>query len=161
MNIQKLQKMLTVGFVLLVILKYVFNQNIHEKYLFFIASSLAIIATNIVSKPELMTLPGINNLTIPGDLTVNGKVTVKGVTKCENDLEVKKGKKFICRGLSYFEHQTRPGNYSHMNWTNGNIYLRGNVNIDGGKSDVRDSATPLGRVLNVKDVVVKGTIQKA
>ena len=65
--------------------------------------------------------------------------------------------------MSQFHTQgtSRTGNYSHMNWTNGNIYLRGNVNIDGGKSDVRDSATPLGRVLNVKDVVVKGTIQKA
>ena len=97
MNVIKLQKILTFSFVLFVILKYVFNQNIHEKYLFFIGSVLAVLANNTVSKKSKIELFDgsklefnkdafkklntiVTGMTENGGLTIPGNLTVQGET---------------------------------------------------------------------------------
>jgi hypothetical protein len=113
MNIQKL---LTICFVLLVILKYVFQVNIHEKYLFFIAGVLAI-STNFGRKSSAIEMfdgstvafdreafenlnrvvneiAGEGKITIPGNLEVLGTTTLKKKLTCEDQAHFNKFSRF-------------------------------------------------------------------
>ena len=72
----------------------------------------------------------IRNLSkLANDLTKNGKLRVPGGLEIDGNLNIKGESKFY--KPTYFRNQKKPDIWSHMNWKDGQVYLRGVVNIDG------------------------------
>jgi hypothetical protein len=72
----------------------------------------------------------IRNLSkLANDLTKDGKLHVPGGLEVDGNITIKGESKFYKR--TWFRNQQKPNVWSHLNEPNGNIVLRGNVNIDG------------------------------
>ena len=72
----------------------------------------------------------IRNLSkLANDLTKNGKLRVPGGLEVDGNLNIKGESKFYKR--TWFQNQKKPNVWSHLNEPDGQIYLRGIVNIDG------------------------------
>ena len=68
------------------------------------------------------------NSQIKGSAKIDKSLDVHGKTTFHNEGEFKKTSRFY--GVTYFKNQKK-NVWSHMNWSDGNVYLRGNIIIDG------------------------------
>ena len=75
-------------------------------------------------------IQSIRNLSkLANDLTSNGKLRIPGGLEVDGELNIKGEAKFY--KSTWFQNQKKPNIWSHMNWRDGQIYLRGIVNLDG------------------------------
>ena len=72
----------------------------------------------------------IRNLSkLANDLTKNGKLRIPGGLEVDGELNIKGESKF--HKASWFQNQKKHNVWSHMNWRDGKVYLRGDVVLDG------------------------------
>lgn len=99
--------------------------------------NLSKLANDLINNGKLVVPGGLQikgSLSVDGDAFLNknsqikGTLGVYGKTTFHNEGEFKKTSRF--HGITYFKNQKK-NIWSHMNWSDGNVYLRGNIIIDG------------------------------
>lgn len=126
---------------------------------------------NIFSKENRERFSEKGTIIIPGNLKVKGNIEVEGNTTIDGNLQTNGDTHIIgattidgitetkstlnCYGISNFKNQKHNDAWTTINWSDGDVYLRGNVKIDGGGGSPKDIHCS-GKI-NAQELDVRGS----